>query len=190
MDLLHSGLPDPDFREETLPGIARNAIGADLGYPEKSFPDHPRLHCFGATFVSLTLNGDLRGCIGSLVPVRPLAEDIRENARSAAFRDPRFFPVTMHEWKAMKIGISLVSPLEPFFFTDLDDLVRQISEKREGLLLKWEHRSATYLPEVWEMISDPCQFLRELLKKGQIPPDALPPGLRAFRYTSTLIKEV
>ena len=189
MDLLHSGLPESGSFEDILPKIARNAIGAELGYPEKILPDHPQLHCLGATFVTLALNGDLRGCIGSLLPVRALEEDIRENARNAAFRDPRFFPLAPHEWKLMKIGISLLSLPEELFFKNLDDLTSQIAEKREGLLLKWEHRSATYLPEVWEMISDPGMFLDELLKKGRIPSDAKPPGLRAFGYSSTVIKE-
>ena len=189
MDLLHSGPPESGPFEDILLKIARNAIGAELGYPEKILPDHPHLHCLGATFVTLSLNGELRGCIGSLLPVRPLGEDIRENARNAAFRDPRFFPLAANEWKFLKIGISILSPPEELFFNNLEDLAEQISEKREGLILRWEHRSATYLPEVWEMISDPEMFLKELLKKGHIPPDAKPPGLRAFGYSSTVIKE-
>jgi len=189
MDHLPSGLHEVGSGEQTLVEIARSAIGARLGHTEKSFPDLPWLQSFRATFVTLTLNGDLRGCMGTLLPVRPLGEDVRENARAAAFNDPRFSPVTLSEWHAMKIGVSLISPMKQYSFSNRTDLVEQISQDREGLLLKWENCSATYLPEVWEQIPDPRQFLDELLKKGHFPQAARPPELRAYHYRSILLKE-
>ncbi|EQD63509.1 AMMECR1 domain protein [mine drainage metagenome] len=189
MDHLRSGLPEGDFERRTLIGIARSAIGAKLGQPERSFPDLPWLRCPQATFVTLTINRDLRGCVGSLLPHQTLVEDVRENALLAAFNDTRFSPVSLNEWRTIKISISLISPMKPYSFTDLKDLEEQISQDREGLFLTWENRSATYLPEVWEQISDPDQFLSELLKKGLIPQEALPPELRAYHYRTTILKE-
>ncbi|MHB1730761.1 MAG: AmmeMemoRadiSam system protein A [Leptospirillum sp.] len=186
---LPSGLPETSREGQIIVGIARSAIEEGLGFPEKSFPDLPWLRTFGATFVTLTLGGNLHGCIGSLLPSRPLRTDIRENARAAAFHDPRFLPVTRPHLKDLGISVSLLSPMEQYLFLDLEDLARQISKNREGLLLEWKHRTATYLPEVWEQIPDPAQFIGELLKKGRIPPNALPPELRAYHYKTTIMKE-
>jgi AmmeMemoRadiSam system protein A len=106
----------PDVGESLL-ALARNAINVRLGQPMTAVADHPALHENGATFVTLTQHGNLRGCIGSLEAWRPLSKDVQENALAAAFRDPRFRPLSADELPGTRVEVSLLTPAEPMSFS-------------------------------------------------------------------------
>ncbi len=140
-----------------------------------------------ATFVTLEKNKQLRGCMGMLEAVLPLAEDISENAFSAAFRDPRFPPVTKDELTSLEIHLSILSPAEEMEFTSEDDLIAQIRPNIDGLILQSGSRRGTFLPSVWNSIPTPTQFLRHLKQKAGLPKAFWSDDIKIQRYTTELI---
>jgi AmmeMemoRadiSam system protein B/AmmeMemoRadiSam system protein A len=168
----------------TLLEIAKGAISNGLGL--KSVPtktNHaPWLLQPGASFVTLTKDGQLRGCIGSLSAARPLGQDVASNARAAAFQDPRFPKLKREEWPRCEIEVSLLSAPKPIQFADEADLFAQISPGEDGLILEYGEQRATYLPQVWEVLSDKRQFLDELKRKAGIPADTRLARCRISRY--------
>ena len=149
-----------------LLSVARGAIEKSIS--GKSIPElrHPWLKQIGATFVTLTREGRLRGCIGSLEAARPLGVDVAENALGAAFRDPRFPALTAEEWPQCGLEVSLLSAPKPIHFADEDDLLAQIRAGEDGLILEAEGRRATFLPQVWEGLPGKNLFFEELMKKA------------------------
>jgi AmmeMemoRadiSam system protein A len=137
----------------------------------------------GATFVTLMYGNALRGCIGSLESSRPLALDVRENALAAAFRDPRFKPLTAAEWTGTSVEISLLSALEALPLDDEAGLLRRLRPGVDGLVLEYGHHRGTFLPQVWEQLPEPAGFLLNLKRKAGLPPDFWEPGMRVSRYT-------
>ena len=135
-----------------------------------------------ATFTTLTLARELRGCCGSLDPVRPLAEDVWHNAWASAFADPRFPAVSATEFESLEIRISVLTPLEPLAFTDERTLAGDLEPGDDGLVLEIGARRATFLPAVWDMLPAPPDFLRELKRKTGWTAGGLPHGARAWRY--------
>ncbi len=135
-----------------------------------------------ASFVTLKMDGRLRGCVGSMQAHRPLAEDVVANARAAAFDDPRFPPVTAAELEKIRIEVSLLSDPSPIAFRDHDDLVAQLRPGKDGLILTAAGRHATFLPQVWEALPDPGEFLAELKKKAGLPGDTPTGRCRIERY--------
>jgi hypothetical protein len=125
----------------------------------------------GASFVTLTINGRLRGCIGTLQAYQPLVLDVREHAILAALEDPRFTPVTRQELPKLKIEISRLTEPKPFPYQTPEDLLLGLHPGKDGVVLRYGHRSATYLPQVWEQIPDPVEFLSELCLKMGAPAD-------------------
>lgn len=123
-------------------------------------------------FVTLTKAGDLRGCIGNIMPTGPLYLSVVENARSAALRDPRFHPVTADEAPKLLIEISVLSLPEPLAFSSPDDLLAKLQPHRDGVVLRIGERGATFLPQVWEQLSEKTQFLSHLSAKAGCSPDA------------------
>jgi AmmeMemoRadiSam system protein B/AmmeMemoRadiSam system protein A len=177
-----------DDAGKTLLTIARGAIESKL-FGSAVTADAPWLTQNGATFITLTKDGALRGCIGSLQAMRPLGEDVAENAVAAAFRDPRFPPVTPAEWPDVKVEVSLLSTPKPMRFADEDDLLNQIRAGEDGIILEYENRRATFLPQVWESIRDKRQFLRELARKAGLADDVRLGRCRIWRYKVTKWKE-
>ncbi|MDP2809602.1 MAG: AmmeMemoRadiSam system protein A [Rhodocyclaceae bacterium] len=171
---------------------ARNAIAAEFGEPARPEPDHPALHEPGAVFVTLTLQGcqgQLRGCIGSLEAHRPLGEDVRANARAAAFRDPRFPPLAADELPRTRVEVSLLAPATPIEFTDEEDAVRQLRPGIDGVILEVGGRRGTFLPQVWESLPEPRLFMAHLKQKAGLPADFWAPDVRLFRYEVQKWKE-
>ncbi len=119
----------------------------------------------GASFVTLTVNGDLRGCIGALEPYQPLAEDVREHAIAAALEDPRFPPVQPHELEDIQIEVSHLTAPTKLEYKDPDDLLAKLRPHVDGVILRDEWRRATFLPQVWEKIPDKAEFLSNLCYK-------------------------
>jgi len=137
----------------------------------------------GASFVTLTKYGQLRGCIGSLEPRRPLVLDVRENAVSAAFHDPRFPPVRPDELGVLDIEVSVLSPPQPLSYDGLDDLIARLRPGVDGVVIEHGWNRATFLPQVWEKLPDPHEFLQHLCLKAYLPSDAYRhPGLDVYTY--------
>ena len=172
-------------------GIARAAIrqGLDGGKsPNIAWDRVPEaLKEDGAAFVTINLRGRLRGCIGSLVAHRPLADDIAQNAWKAAFKDPRFSPLTREEFGACEVEISLLSPHTPFPFRDEADLIARLRPGRDGLTLQEGDKRALFLPSVWEGIPDPAVFVQRLKQKAGWAPDYWSERIRATRFTTEKI---
>ncbi len=140
-----------------------------------------------ATFVTLHRNQQLRGCMGVLEAIRPLAEDISENAFSAAFKDPRFPALETDEFDDLEIHLSLLTPAEPVSFTSEQDLLSQLKPGIDGLIFQDGYRRATFLPSVWESLPKPDQFLRHLKQKAGLAPDYWSNNIKVFRYRTEMI---
>ena len=162
--------------------LARGAIEHQLLGKPRGQLDLPWLRQAGATFVTLTKNDELRGCIGSLEPARALGEDVAQNALAAALRDPRFPPMSAAEWPHCRVEVSLLSTPKPLRFADEADLLAQIRAGEDGLILQCEGRRATFLPQVWEDIGDKKLFLAHLLKKAGLAPDTRLTRCKVSRY--------
>ena len=137
-----------------------------------------------ATFVTLTLGGNLRGCIGMLEACRPLAEDVVANACAAAFEDPRFNPLSKEEFENLEIHISVLSPPEEMQFSSEEDLLAQIRPGVDGLILQEGGRRGTFLPSVWEELPRAELFLMHLKMKAGLSNTYWSDTLRVFRYTA------
>ena len=131
----------------------------------------PHLRAPGASFVTLTIRGDLRGCIGALEPYQPLALDVREHAVAAALDDPRFLPVAAEELDQIAIEISRLTLPQSLEYQDPADLLSRLRPNVDGVILRDGIRRATYLPQVWEKIPDKAAFLNSLCTKMGSPPD-------------------
>jgi AmmeMemoRadiSam system protein B/AmmeMemoRadiSam system protein A len=165
-----------------LLAIARGAVEKDLLDKQGPAFDLPWLKQAGATFVTLTRDGRLRGCIGSLSASRPLGEDVAQNARAAAFRDPRFRAVSRDEWPQCRVEVSLLTAPKPLRFADEADLLGQVVAGEDGLILEADAKRSTFLPQVWESIPDKRAFLQELVKKAGLPPDTRLGRCKVSRY--------
>jgi len=168
-----------------LLGIARSAIGERLGFDARPTDDHPALQSNAATFVTLKHSGDLRGCIGSLEPRRPLAVDVRENAMAAAFRDPRFPPLTVREFGETAIEVSMLTRDEPIRANSEEELIATLRPGMDGVIVQHGANRATFLPQVWESIPDPRAFVRALKRKAGLPESFWSPTLNVSRYAVT-----
>ncbi len=137
-----------------------------------------------ATFVTLEIDGELRGCIGTLEAHQPLVCDVAHNAHLAAFSDPRFFPVSEKEYPRLDIHISILSPAKPMQFDSEDDLIAQLQPGIDGLILQDGINKGTFLPSVWESLTDARQFLAHLKRKAGLPVDYWSDSLQVYRYTT------
>lgn len=143
-----------------------------------------------AVFVTLTENGELRGCIGNLEAEKPLYLAIIENSLAAAFCDPRFLPLKPEELDKIKIEISILTPLKEIFFDQPEDLISYLKNKKPGLWLVQNNHNATFLPQVWEELPEPEDFLKHLSLKAGLNPDGWRlPTTRFYEYEAQIIKE-
>ena len=174
---------------QVLLAIARAAISAEFGLHQSVDESASWLHQPGAVFVTLTQDGRLRGCIGSLEAHQPLLADLRANARAAAFRDPRFRPLSAAELGRTLIEVSLLSGAEPLRFTSRSDAVAHLRPGVDGVILTWDGHRGTFLPQVWAQLPRPEDFLAHLLQKAGLAATFWSPDLRLWRYTVTKWKE-
>jgi AmmeMemoRadiSam system protein A len=137
-----------------------------------------------ACFVTLNLNGSLRGCIGHLEAVQPLVKDVVENAFSAAFHDPRFPQLTEPEMIGLEIDISILSPPHPMEFASEQDLLSQLRPGVDGLILKHGRHQGTFLPSVWSSLPDAESFLNQLKRKAGLESDFWSNDTLILRYTT------
>lgn len=165
----------PDERKILLK-IARQAVSAAAqGQPPAAIDPNsltPNLKEPAASFVTLTEDGMLRGCIGALRASLPLAEDVAYHARAAALDDPRFPPLGPSEVDRVRIEISVLSNPIPLPFSGPEDLVRRLRPGVDGVILRDGLHQATFLPQVWEKIPSPQEFLSRLCEKAFLPKDA------------------
>jgi AmmeMemoRadiSam system protein B/AmmeMemoRadiSam system protein A len=174
---------------KALLSIARGSIESRLAARSRTIPAAPWLAQAGASFVTLTKDDALRGCIGSLEPRRTLGEDVAQNALGAAFHDPRFPAMTAAEWPQCRVEVSLLSTPKPLRFADEADLLAQIRAGEDGLIVEADGKRATFLPQVWEDIGDKRQFIDHLLKKAGLPADTRLTRCKLFRYRVAKWKE-
>ena len=173
-----------------LTGLARAAIAERLARPGPSVAEAEWLGQPGASFVTLKAAGALRGCIGSLEAWRPLGADVRANALAAAFRDPRFAPVAAAEFDRVAIEVSVLTAPEPVAFSSRDDLLRQLRPGVDGLVLTARGHRGTFLPQVWDELPDPADFLAHLLRKAGLAGGYWGPDVEIERYGVTAFREV
>ena len=157
-----------DGEKQTLLRLAREAMehgvrGKTLRVPPLDKNSlTPLLMENGASFVTLTINDNLRGCIGALEAYQPLAEDVREHAVAAALADPRFRPVEENELSRIRLEVSRLTAPHPLEYSSSEDLLTKLNPHVDGVILKDAHRRATFLPQVWEKIPNPADFLDRL----------------------------
>lgn len=169
-------------RATTLIAIARETImEAAPPLPGRSWREEWLLEP-GATFVTLRLEGELRGCIGTIDPHRPLGDDVAHNAYAAAYRDPRFPPVGVEELDRLDVEVSLLTARTPVACASEDDAVRKIRPGVDGLYIEYGTARATFLPQVWESLPDPLEFLCELRRKAGLPARFWHPAMKVSRY--------
>ena len=184
--VLQSGNPLPFPRDagHVLLPLARAAIAVELGFGLQGMnEDPPWLRQQGACFITLTREEKLRGCIGTLRPHRSLADDVKANAVAAAFRDPRFTPLTAEDFAAVAVEISVLSVLQPMSFNDEPDALKQLRAGVDGVVFEYGHHTSTFLPQVWDDFKEPSEFLAHLKYKAGLPPDFWDREIRLSRYT-------
>jgi AmmeMemoRadiSam system protein A len=174
-------MPDDRLRGPTLLSIARASIESRSAAPRAW--DEEWLRTPGATFVTLHLAAELRGCIGSIEPRRPLGDDVAHNARAAAYRDPRFAPVSPEEILRLEVEVSVLSPRVPVDATSEGEALAALRPGIDGVCLEFHDLASTFLPQVWKSIPEPIEFLGELRRKAGLPPRFWHPDVRLSRYT-------
>lgn len=178
---------------ETLLAIARASIqhGLDVGEPLPVDLDEvaDALGRPAASFVTLQLDGALRGCIGSFEAYRPLASDVSHNAYAAAFRDPRFPPLSPAELSGLELQLSLLGPPVPLEVANETELLATLRPGVDGLILEDGGRRALFLPQVWQQLPDPVDFVTHLKRKAGLPSDHWSPGVRCWRFVVVEVVE-
>ncbi|HIJ62447.1 MAG TPA: AmmeMemoRadiSam system protein B [Rhodospirillaceae bacterium] len=176
----------------TLLALARQAITwriAGRGSAPRPETLPAPLQAPAAAFVTLSLHGRLRGCIGSLSAWRPLAEEVADNAVKAALNDPRFAPVSEAELDGLEISVSVLTPAEPIAWRDEADLLGKLQPRRDGLIIDDGQHRAVFLPAVWEQLPDPHDFLAHLKQKAGLTQAPLPAGCQAFSFRAVELKQ-
>jgi len=169
--------------------VARNAIAQRLGAAGTAIPDARELRVPAATFVTLTRDGQLRGCIGSLEASRPVVEDVTENAVAAAFRDPRFAPLEADELADLRVEVSRLTSPEPLPCSSEAEALEALRPGEDGVIFEEGARRATFLPQVWEALPRPPDFLGRLKEKAGFDASYWSPRVRLYRYRVRKWKE-
>ncbi len=179
--------------EKQLLLLAARAIteGAESGKPPVPTPEKwpPDFRKEGASFVTLKDEGRLRGCMGSPRAHRPLGEDVSENAFSAAFRDPRFPPVTRAEIPNLRLSISLLTEPEPLDVNSQEDLLEKMVPHRDGLIFEDAGMRGLFLPAVWETLPDKGDFLAHLKLKAGLPSNHWSENVRVHRFFTVPVNQ-
>ena len=167
--------------------VARQSIQDEFNYTNKIdisklTNENPILKENGASFVTLTQNGNLRGCIGSLEAKRPLIEDIIANAKNAAFKDPRFAKLTQKELDITNIEVSVLTKPKLLEYQNVEDLKTKVRPNIDGIILKLNSKQATFLPQVWEELPEFESFFAHLLSKATLPMDSFKNHPEIYTY--------
>ena len=165
--------------------LARNAIAQTLGECTRPHADPDWLDEPGATFITLTQHGALRGCVGSLEAKRALRADVPANAYAAAFRDPRFAPLSIREYAYTDIEVSVLSPLEAVEFADEEQAFGELRQGVDGVVFECGAHLSTFLPQVWGQFPEPRLFLAHLKQKAGLSAGFWSDTVKLRRYTVT-----
>jgi len=174
---------------DVLLSIARGTLHEKLGGPALAKPGGAFLDELRAVFVTLTIDGELRGCIGQLEARYTLYEAVREAAFAAGFRDPRFPPLQTHELAKVHIEISVLSPVERLEVRTEAEALEAIRPGVDGVVLRWGGRSGVFIPEMWKKLPDPEEFLFHLKRKAGLPTDTWLEGTFVERFTAQVWHE-
>ena len=174
---------------ELLLAIGRAAISASFGDPIEISRSAEWLQRPGASFVTLKMNEQLRGCIGTLEAYRALSEDVSHNACAAAFRDPRFQPLSPKEFPEVDIEVSVLSVPEEISFTDENHALSLLRPTVDGVIFQYGKHRSTFLPQVWAQLPTAVAFMAELKQKAGIPADFWSPDIALKRYTVSKWRE-
>ena len=179
--------------DRVLLKIARDAIKSRFDAQKLDVQDivqkYPELKNKGASFVTLTKDGALRGCIGSIIAHRTLLDDIVSNAQAAAFEDPRFEPLREEELDAIKIEVSLLTPPTPLAYSSVEDLKDKVRANIDGVILMQNGYQATFLPQVWEELPSFELFFAHLCQKAGLSTECLNSHPDIYLYQVEKIKE-
>lgn len=175
---------------QALVRLARHQMKHYLGMADNlddqtaTLLDDPVMAEKRGVFVTLHKNNQLRGCIGSLTAVEPLGEGVRRNAVNAAFHDHRFSPLTLAELPELEVEVSILTEPKPFVCSTPDEVLATLRPGIDGLIIKGPHgEQATFLPQVWQQLPQPVQFLAHLCRKAGLPENAWRSGtLRFYNY--------
>lgn len=184
---------DNDPQGGILLQIARASIARALHVPcaAVAVEEHMSWLCKpGATFVTLIRYGELRGCAGSLKAYDPVLEDVSNNALLAALHDPRFLPLVKNELDTIKIEVSLLSQLQLINFTSEANAIAQLRPNIDGIVLEYELHRSTFLPQVWEDLPEPREFLAKLKLKARLSADFWSEKIQLSRYTVRKWREI
>lgn len=174
---------------KTLLPIARAAISTALGQTPAAAEDAVWLQELGASFVTLTQQGELRGCIGTLAAHRALLMDVKSNAVAAALHDPRFLPLTLTELTRIDIEVSLLSPMQAMSFASETDALAQLRPGVDGVVFEFGRYRSTFLPQVWEQLPTAHEFMAHLKSKAGVPSHFWDAQVRLQRYSVRKWKE-
>ena len=169
--------------------LVRSAIASALGQALGAPAHAAWLQEKGATFVTLTQGGELRGCIGTLEAHRPLLEDVQANALAAALRDPRFAPLQHAELSYTRVEVSLLSASEAIAFESEQHALAQLRPEVDGIIFEFGRYRSTFLPQVWEQLPDPETFMAHLKHKAGLAPNFWAVDVKLSRYTVSKWKE-
>jgi AmmeMemoRadiSam system protein A len=170
-------------RGRLLLRIARESVTEALGLCAAGSYGEPWLHETGACFVTLMRRGDLRGCVGSVRAFRSLFDDVWSNARASAFHDSRFPPVNRQELAEISVEVSLLSAPEPLCFDGEEEALRLLRPGVDGVILEAGSCRATFLPQVWEQLPEPRDFMMHLKRKAGLAPAFWSPEVEIYRYS-------
>ena len=168
---------------------ARLALDQAFGGARAALVTHAELDRPGATFVTLTQHGELRGCIGTLEARRPLRQDVEENTLNAAFRDPRFAPLAVAELEVTRIEVSLLCAPVPMSIAGENDLLQRLRPGVDGVVLAFRGRRATFLPQVWDRLPEPREFIAALKCKAGLATGFWHDEVRVSRYAVSKFRE-
>ena len=159
-----------------LLSVARTTIEQKLFGRKSRVADEretsPKYDLKRGTFVTLTIDGGLRGCIGHIIPQESMLEGVKINAINAAFRDPRFSPLAKKEWESIRIEVSILTDPKPLHYSDAKDLLSKLRPGVDGVIIKKDFQQATFLPQVWDQLPDKKQFLGHLCMKAGLAENA------------------
>lgn len=189
---MNSSSPQIEFDEElqkVLRGVARESIEYGIAFASTKLID-PREYPSSiqeshASFVTIKIEEQLRGCMGSLKAHMPLVSDVSHNAHSAAFRDPRFSSLSSNEFEKATLSISVLSPASTVEFASQEDLLGKIQPNIDGLILRYRQQTGTFLPVVWENLPEPENFLKNLKAKAGLATDFWSEEITIERFTAT-----
>jgi AmmeMemoRadiSam system protein A len=165
--------------------LARSAIAEELGLGRLEAMQDASLDQPCASFVTLKQDDELRGCVGSVHRTRALRDDVRVNAVAAAFRDPRFAPLEARELPTVSLEVSVLSAEERIEVASEEELIARLRPGLDGLIMEFGTHRATLLPQVWQQLPDPREFLATLKLKAGLPEDFWSPRMIVSRYAAT-----